>query len=841
MGIHMAKKQALPTEQYSLTGSWTLRERGADRTVDATVPGDVYHDLLSAGEIPDPFVEDNELDVQWVGQTDWEYSRTIEIPKSFLNHTCHHLVCEGLDTIAEVYVNGTKVGNSENMHRRYTFNVTNALKAGTNKVTVRFHSPVEYSTQMENEYAYELPKADYPVEQPGRTFIRKAECHYGWDWGPCLPTVGIWKDIDLIGFSEPRITDVATGQHHDGDEVEVETRVHVSVPTTGKYNVEVAIEGERTNKRVDLVSGKRTVVLSTTVADPDLWWPAGYGDQPLTDLTVTLRSGEAVVDQASQRIGFRDIELQQEADDEGEEFTVVVNDQPIYAKGANWIPTDAVPSRTSDDDYERLLSDSVAANMNMIRVWGGGIYERDRFYEVCDELGLLVWQDFMFACGMYPADEDFLENVAAEARYQVRRLSNHPSIALWCGNNENEMMIEGRYSNSKLRDQLLTDYADLYYNILEPIVETEDPDMRTYWPASPSSGGEIDPFSPEYGDVHYWDVWWGGEPFEAYLDVDPRFMSEFGYQSFPSTATLDTVLDEDGFNPTAPLMEHHQRSEGGNARIVQRMTDQFRIPFDFEKFVYLSQVQQALAIERGVQHWRRIKPYCMGTLYWQLNDNWPVASWSSIEYGGRWKALHYVARRFYAPVLLSTVQKSNGLDGLATMRDESSGELEIWLTSDVGEVLTDSVDVEVATFKGETIYCDSIPVDLDPHESEQVGTIDLGEAIDHHPADVVVRLRYTGPQESYDHHAFLEPFKYLNLPDTTVETKVDDNRVTVSTDSTALFICLDSGRLDGKFSDNYFHLVGGDERTVMFDSEDEATDLAANLSITHLRDSSPQQ
>jgi len=835
----MAGKQAIAIEQIPLDGSWKLREHGSDRTIDATVPGDVYADLLSAGEIPDPFVDDNELDVQWVGKTDWEYTRTVYVEESFLDHTAHHLVCEGLDTIAEVFVNGTRVGSGENMHRRYTFDVADALVPGNNRITVLFRSPVEYSTRREDEHPYDLPGADYPVDQPGRTFIRKAECHYGWDWGPCLPTVGIWKAINLVGFSKPRITDVATGQHHEGDTVEVETRAHLSVPTAGTYEIEVTVDGESTTETVALEAGDQQVTLSTTVEDPALWWPAGYGEQPLSDLTVTVRAGETVVDETTERVGFREVELQQEADadSEGEEFTVVVNGQPIYAQGANWIPTDAVPSRTTDDDYERLLGDAAEANMNMIRIWGGGIYERDRFYEVCDELGLLVWQDFMFACGMYPADNDFLDNAAAEARYQVRRLSNHPSIALWCGNNENEMMLEGRYSEREPREDLLADYADLYYDTLRPIVAEEDPDARAYWPASPSSGGEIDPFDLAHGDSHYWDVWWGGEPFEAYRDVDPRFMSEFGYQSFPSVETLSTVLDESSFNPTAPLMEHHQRSGGGNERIVQRMTDHFRVPFDFDDFVYLSQVQQALAIEWGVEHWRRIKPYCMGTLIWQLNDNWPVASWSSIEYGGRWKALHYHARRFYAPVLVSTVQPGDDDEGLPTLRDGVEGDLEVWLTSDVGERITDPIEAEVVTLDGEVVHSKTVTVDLSAHESQQVATLDLDELVDADPADVVVRLRYTGPQESYDHVAFLESYKHLNLPDATVETTVEGETATVSTDSAALFVRLESGDLDGTFSDNYVHLLGGEERTVKFEPRgDDADDLADQLTVTHLRE-----
>ncbi len=367
---------------------------------------------------------------------------------------------------------------------------------------------------------------------------------------------------------------------------------------------------------------------------------------------MTISDGKAA-HTVTDRIGFRDLELVRElTEDGGEMFEFQVNGERIYAKGANWIPTENLRGRIDDGDYESLLSSAVAANMNMIRVWGGGYYELERFYDLCDELGLLVWQDFMFSCALYPATDEFLESVEAEVRYQVRRLANHPSLALWCGNNENEMSLVNWFDDNPHIEAFYTDYERLNDQTIAPVVAEEDP-SRTFWPGSPSSGGlfadegELDPHDQSRGDIHYWDVWHDGEPFEDYLTVKPRFVSEFGYQSFASTDLLSTVVPDDQLNPTAPIMEHHQRNPGGNKRILQRLADHFRVPFDFDDLVYLSQVQHGLAMQTAIEHWRRLKPYCMGTLYWQLNDLWPCASWSSIEYGGEWKALHYMAKRFY--------------------------------------------------------------------------------------------------------------------------------------------------------------------------------------------------
>jgi beta-mannosidase len=820
----------------SLNGSWEFRQRGEGRWRDASVPGGVYSDLLACDVIADPYEADNELELQWVGKTDWEYRRTFEVGADLLDHEVVRLRCLGLDTVATVSVNGVEVGTADNMHREYEFDVGDALSASENEIRVVFDSPVEYGVRRADDHPYEVPGLSYPVEQPDRNFVRKAQCHYGWDWGPCLPTVGIWRDVELVGFSGPRVQYVTTEQDHEAGNVQLTARIGVEAVGATDATLAVEIADASATEPVSLEPGTNEAVLSVEVENPDLWWPAGDGDQPLYGLDVRVEANghdHAVTN----RVGFREVELVREADDAGQSFGFEVNGRPIFAKGANWIPIDALHARTLDRDrYEGLLRSAADANMNTIRVWGGGFYERDHFYELCDELGLLVWQDVMFSCSLYPADDAFLDSVEREVRDQARRLANHPSLALWCGNNEIEQGIERWFADADHIDRLTADYEVLFYDRIPDALAEEDP-SRAYWPSSPSSATVVDdPYDEGSGDLHFWDVWHDGEPFAAYEDSAPRFVSEFGYQSFPSADLLRTVVPEDQLNPTAPLLEHHQRHPRGNRLILQRMAEHFRIPFDFEDFVYLSQVQHGIAMKTAIEHWRRLQPHCAGTLYWQLNDLWPVASWSSVEYGGEWKALQHVARRIYAPVLVSTVGTGSTA---ATDGDGATDEVDVWLTNDSHDPLDGTVDVSVETFDGETVFSDSVPVDLGGFASESVYAFDPA-ALASESDEVLVRASYRGTAETYEEVAFLEPYKHLSLPDAQVEATVEGDAVTVSADGAALFVELRAGDLDGRFSDNYFHLPAGEERTVRFEIGDpspiDSSALERALDVRHLRD-----
>ncbi|WP_226010477.1 beta-mannosidase [Halomicrobium salinisoli] len=840
-------------QKQSLNGTWRFRERDGDgEWLSGSVPGGVYTDLLDAGEIPDPFYEDNELDVQWVGETDWEYRRTVDVDESLLEHDRVLLQCDGLDTVATVLVDGEEVGRSVNMHVGREFDVADALDPGENEVAVRFRSPVEYGVERAEEYPYEVPAIRYPVDQPARSFIRKAQCHYGWDWGPCLPTMGIYRDVSLVAYSSPRIRYTKTEQDHAGDGVALTVRAGIDAPEAGEYDLTVEVADAVVTETVALEAGEQEVELTVDVGDVDLWWPNGYGDQPLYDIVVTVEDDERGEAHAvSDRVGFREIDLVVEPDDEGTSFSFEVNGEPVFAKGANTIPAAPLYGEVTRDRYEHLVRSAADANMNMLRVWGGGYYEYDDFYDLCDEYGLLVWQDFMFSCALYPADDAFLETVEEEVRYQVRRLANHPSVALWCANNENEEALHNWFGDHEAHDSHVEDYRKLYEETVGPACEEEDP-SRTFWPGSPSSGpDEDDPYVFEKGDVHYWDVWHAGQPFEDYYGTEPRFVSEFGYQSFPSPDSLSTVLDEDDFNPTSPMMEHHQRNPGGNTTILTRTASYFRVPFDFSDFVYVSQLLQAEAMTTAIEHWRRRKPTTMGALYWQLNDLWPVASWASIEYDGKWKAQQYAARRQFAPVLVSFHPEFEGADGAENAQADDGDDADrgdvvaqtLWITSDLTEPIEGQIALEAVTLDGEVVREETVDVDIDAHESTALLTVereDLPEGVA--PSEVMLRAEYDGPGESYPTAAFFEDYKALALPETALDVAIDGAAVTVAAEDAALFVELDAGTLRGSFSDNYFHLAPGEERTVAFDSYDGRRDavvaarLDEELSVRHLRD-----
>jgi beta-mannosidase len=479
--------------------------------------------------------------------------------------------------------------------------------------------------------------------------------------------------------------------------------------------------------------------------------------------------------------------------------------------------------------------------MTMLRVWGGGYYESEQFYDRCDEHGLLVWQDFMFSCALYPASEEFLDTVAEEVRYQVRRLSSHPSLALWCGNNENEEVLHSWYADHSAHERHVEDFERLYAETIAPTCREEAGDVP-YWPGSPSSGPDVDdPDRFEHGDVHYWEVWHSEAPLSAYLETEPRFVSEFGYQSFPSPGSLDGIISPAERNPSSPTMEYHQRDPGGNARILQQMAGQFRLPWGFEDFVYRSQLLQLEAMRTAIEHWRRRKPTTMGALYWQLNDLWPVVSWSSLEYDGAWKAQHHGARRQFAPLLLSFAPSDAPAESHSNfVYDRGAvGELSLWLTSDLPRRLEGTVTLTVATTTGDVLDRREHSVDIDPQESVRLTGVapdDLPTGVD--PSAIVVRATYegTGQVESYPATGFFNRYKTLELPPPDLTVSVDGHAVTVSSDCAALFVRL---RADGGvFSDNYFHLFAGESRTVTFEPRTDAgtgTSLADDIEVTHLR------
>ena len=552
------------------------------------------------------------------------------------------LRCEGLDTVAEIYLNGSLVGRADNMHRIWEFDAKPLLRTGENRIEVRFDSPTAY---IRSAYA-ENPADGSSDAMVGFPLLRKAHCMFGWDWGPRLPDAGIWRDISLIGFDTARIRDVLILQQHGESRVTLRVQSHLERISDGEFTVSVCVTGPD-GRRFTGTGADCEIVID----DPQLWWPAGFGEQPLYTVEVLLRSPRCELDSWRRRIGLRTMTVSRRKDAWGESFSHCVNGTDLFAMGADYIPEDNLLPRMSRERTRRLLEDARAANMNCIRVWGGGFYPGDDFYDLCDELGLLVWQDFMFACAVYNLTEDFEENICAEFRDNIRRLRHHASLALWCGNNEMEQFVAvGEWVRNKRQ---AADYIKMYEYLLPKILKTEDP-QAFYWPASPSSGGSFDePQDPTRGDVHYWDVWHGLKPFTDYRNYTFRYVSEFGFQSFPCMETIESFTLPEDRNVFSYVMEKHQRNASANGRIVAYLSQMYLYPSDLDRLVYASQLLQAQAMQYGVEHWRRHRGECMGAVIWQLNDCWPVASWSSIDYYGRWKALHYYAKRFFAPILIS--------------------------------------------------------------------------------------------------------------------------------------------------------------------------------------------
>ncbi len=789
--------------KLDLTGAWQVRQAGTDDPLAATVPGCVHTDLLAAGRIQDPFYRDNEDHLRWIGEAEWVYSRTFEVDEPLLAATRLLLRCEGLDTLATVVVNGQVVGTADNMFRTWEFDVKDAVVAGENSIEVRFASPLPVIAACQEERR--LPGWGGPKEIAGRAWVRKEPCNFGWDWGPVVVTCGIWREIAVVGFSDARLTDVWVRQEHAEDgAVNLLVSVAAEQAAAGDLMARVSVslgEARIAEGTTALADGNGDLTLA--VPDPQLWWPNNLGEQPLYDVQVELLGGEQVLDEARRRIGLRTLRLDRHPDQWGESFQFVVNGVPFFAKGANWIPADAFVTRMTKERYRDLLQSTADANMNMLRVWGGGIYEQDWFYDLCDELGICIWQDFMFSCSTYPTfDEAFMDSVRAEAEDNVRRLRHHPCLALWVGNNELEQGLVG----DEWTDHTMSwaDYDKLFNGLLPEVLGRLDAD-RDYWPGSPHTPGNRPDFNnPSEGDAHLWSVWHGRQPFEWYRTCEHRFNSEFGFQSFPEPSTVYGFTEPRDRNITSYVMEHHQRSGIGNDAIMQYMLSWFRLPTSFDMVLWLSQVLQGMAMKYAVEHWRRAMPRGMGTLYWQLNDCWPVASWSSIDYFGNWKALQFMARRFNSPLLCSGVE------------DAQAGTVELHVTSDARVATPVELRWWLVRVDGSPVAQGTAAIEARPGANTLVETLDLSEHLQAHGArDLLLGLElvHEGRAESCNLVTFARP-KHLELLDPEIETQVEQVepgvfRVTLTARHPALWAWLEVEGVRARYSDNFMHLFPG--------------------------------
>ena len=809
-----------------LSGKWQLRRADENNSIAAVVPGDNYSALLAAGIIPDPYFGKNELTVQWVRDYDWEYTREFEVPESLLKCDSVYLNAEMVDTFAVISINGKKAGAADNMFRRYRFEVKKYLQPGRNTIAVLFKSPVKEAQKESTRQPMPIPFTGCNTV-PHMNLIRKVQCHPGWDWGVTLVVSGIYGDFSLNGVNNVRIEHVYASQAHGKNSCDVTAIAEVHALKKGRTKVEFRFNGEIVSVTAAVQPGINLIQTKFTVKKPKLWWPNGSGDQPLYLLKVTTAD-----ETRSVRIGLRTLEVINQKDEFGTSMTFRVNGVDIFAKGADWIPTDAMPQRQTREVFENLLESSRLANMNMLRVWGGGQYEFDSFYELCDEKGLLIWQDMMFSCSLYPSTDSFIATVKAELDFQIKRLRHHACLAMWCGDNEVIGALNW-YAPAKSNPKTYLVNYDRLNRELGKMVEACDPE-RIFWPSSPCGGpGNFNDgwHDDSVGDMHYWEVWHGDKDFSAYHRVKPRFCSEFGYQSFPALETVSTYAKKEDFNVFSPVMAHHQKCNKGNSPIIGMFGKYFRMPEGFDNFLYLSQVQQALAIKTGVEFWRSLRPHCMGAIYWQLNDNWPVASWASIEYGGNWKQLHYHARNFFAPVMTTAYRNADK-------------EVEIWSVNDRRQNGELKVTATICDFAGKTLKTIPLETRLAAGSSKKLKVLKPAEM--NFPAEsafMVLESTAVFGEETLCHvnTFFFSEFKNCELPKTEVKAEVavagKELKVVLSSAKPAFFVWLETPGIKGIFADNSITLLPGKKVELTFSPAGKVTrdQLAAALKVNHLR------
>lgn len=797
----------------TLNGTWQLSAGHRSlESVDMQIPGTVLSGLLAAGKIKDPFYRTNEDATRALFWKDYVFTRTFDVDEELLAQQHIVLVCEGLDTLAEISINGTFLAKTDNMHRTWKFQAKKLLHPGKNEIQIVFRSVLRFI----EDYPYEAHKKINYIpcgSMKGNQLLRKAHSMFGWDWGPQTIDAGIFRDIYLQGYSHARIEDIRIHQQH-AKNVSVQTSITLSESVPGqKLCVELSEDGADKPLQTKLckTNADGVAAVDFVIENPKLWWPNDYGDQPLYIVRTTLLDEDGTsLESITRRIGLRTLTISQEKDEWGNEFAFCVNGVKIFTRGGNYIPDDCLYTRITEKKLDYILESCRRAHFNCVRVWGGGYYPSDAFYDLCDEKGLIVWQDLMYACNVYDVTDAFAENCRQETYDNVRRLRHHASLGLWCGNNEIESAWDHWGDFQKETPYLRADYIRLFEEVLPKAVQEADGETF-YWHSSPSSGGCFDnPDDVNRGDTHYWDVWHGQKPFTDYRKYFFRFCSEFGFQSFPCAKTVNSFTLEDDRNIFSRVMESHQKNDAANGKMLYYLSENLRYPKDLTHLLYASQVLQGMAIKYGVDHWRRNRGRCMGTLYWQINDDWPAPSWSSIDYFGRWKALHYMAQKFYAPHAVSM-----------TLEDHRC---HVYFSNESFETTEYSLTLSIRDLSGNVLETYETKGNSPAFSAIETAVVDICSWEDQKDDVFLEAVIHTKDQKVLKDVETLVPYKYLNLKNPVISTEAEETNdsfiLHISSDCFAPFVALDFDDADVIFSDNFFHLTDKTVQDIIVKKED---------------------
>jgi beta-mannosidase len=822
--------------------NWEFSQAGKDNWMPANVPGTVHTDLLANKIIEDPYYRLNERQLQWIDKADWEYKTVFAADDQVYGMDKKELIFEGLDTYARIYLNGDFLLRTDNMFRTWKIDITKKIRKGENKLMVLLESPTGKGLEELKAFGFQLA-ADNDQSETGEMgpdrvspYVRKAPYHFGWDWGPRLVTSGIWRPVILRAWDEARIENLnIVTESLSKERAELIAKIEIEAVEKHDIVYNLFVDGVSfISGNLKLEIGENQFETPFKIDNPEFWQPNGSGGQKLYSIKVELVDNEKVIDVKESGIGLRTVKLVQNPDPDGKgrSFYFEINGDPVFAKGANYIPNDIFLNRVSPEKYEFIVKSAAEAHMNMLRVWGGGIYEEDHFYDLCDQYGIMVWQDFMFACAMYPGNDAFLENVRQEAIDNVKRLRNHPCIVLWCGNNEIEAAW-GQYEENRgwgwkqrysadQRQIIWKAYDTLFHHILPGVIEQEDPG-RPYWHSSPSAGmGQLASYETTSGDMHYWGVWHGQHPFSDFRKYRARFMSEYGFQSFPEFSSVKKYALPEDYNIESEVMTSHQRSGIGNLRIRQYMEEDYKIPVDFEQFLYVGQLLQAEAIKMAIEAHRSEMPYCMGSLYWQINDCWPVASWSGIDYFGRWKALHYFAREAFKPTVL--------------VCSEDLDLLKIKVVSDLKETGNLKLEIRLIDFSGRVLWKSEKEFET-PSQVIEFPKKDILGKVD--PASVVLisELKNENDIIDTDLHYFVKP-KDLKLVDPQINTEIIKKGDVIEVSLTSKFLAknvfLYANEMNGQFSDNYFDILPGTKVKITMPKSANILEAIKSLEVLNL-------